>query len=169
MGRTTGRVTGRATGRATQVSPVDQAQLRELMQTQAREQSRPAGRQFRTPGWLDHSFVLPDDQTPTRVAAASHPLLPKPRAKAPDPLPVFDRPSTPEVDFATAVRRADVARRARIATIAGLVLAFVAMVLFQVTGSVALAACAILFALVTLGAATVRMVLNRAPVPYLRP
>jgi hypothetical protein len=159
----------RTTGRATQVGPVDQALLRELMQTQAREQSRPARRQYRTPGWLEHSFVLPDDLTPTRVAAASHPLLPKPRAKAPDPLPVYDRPLTPEVDFAALVRRADVGRRARIATIVGLVLAFVAMVAFQVTGSEAAAACAILLALVTLGAAAVRVVVNRAPVPYLQP
>ena len=156
------------TERATQVSPVDQAQLRELMQTQAREQTRPR-RQYRTPGWLDHSFVLPDDQTPTRVAAASQPLLPKPRAKAPDPLRIFDRPPTPEVDFAAVVRRADVGRRARIATIVGLVLALAAVVVFQLTGTVASAAFAIAFALVTLGAAAVRIVTNRAPVPLLRP
>jgi hypothetical protein len=162
-------MTGRATGRAAQVAPVDQAQLRALMQTQAREKARPERRQYRTPGWLDHSFVLPDEQTPARVAAASHPLLPKPRAKAPDPLPYFDRPPSPEVDFAAVVRRADLGRRARIATIVGLVLALVTVVLFQLTGSMASAAGAILFALVTLGAATVRMVLNRAPVPYLAP
>ena len=160
---------GRTTGRAAQVSPVDQAQLRALMQTQAREQARPERRQYRTPGWLDHSFVLHDDQTPARVAASSHALLPKPRAKAPDPLPYFDRPVSPEVDFAAVVRRADIGCRARIATIIGLVLALVAVVLFQLTGSIALAAATILFALVTLGASVVRMVLNRAPVPYLAP
>ena len=157
---------GRTAGRATQTDALDQAQLRELMQTQARAQVPPRER-YRTPEWVDHSFVLPDDQTPTRVAAASHHPVPRPRAKAPDPLPAFERPSSPEIDFAAVVRRADLGRRARIATIAGLLLALVAVVVFQLTGGVAPAVLAILFALVTLAAAAVRIVLNRAPVPYL--
>lgn len=159
---------GRTAGRATQTDALDQAQLRELMQTQAREQTRPARGRYRTPEWVDHSFVLPDDQTPARVAAASHHPVPRPRAKAPDPLPAFERPSSPEIDYAAVVHRADVGRRARIATIVGLLLALVAVVAFQVTGSVATAVVAILFALVTLAAAGVRIVLNRAPVPYLQ-
>lgn len=158
----------RTTGRTTQVAPVDQAQLRELMQTQARAQTRAERGRFQTPTWLEHSFVLPDEQTPPRVAAASH-HLPRPRAKAPDPLPPFDRPPSPEVDFAALVRRADLGRRARMATIVGLVVALVGAIAFQLTGAVAPAACAILFAVVTLAAACVRMVLERAPVPYLQP
>ncbi len=158
---------GRTTGRAALAAPVDQAQLRELMQTQARVQTRAERARFRTPAWLEQSFVLPDDQTPTRVVAASH-HLPKPRAKAPDPLPPFDRPSSPEVDFAALVRRADVGRRARIATIVGLVVALLAAIAFQLTGALAPAVCAIAFAVVTLVSAGVRIVLERAPVPYLQ-
>jgi hypothetical protein len=160
----------RTAGRATNGNvALDQAQLRELMQTQAREQSRPARRQYQTPEWVDHSFVLPDEQTPARVAAASHHPVPRPRAKAPDPLPVFDRPVTPEVDFAAVVRRADLGRRARVTTIVGLLLAFVGVIAFQVSGAAVAAACAILFAVVTLAAVTVRLVLGRAAVPYLQP
>jgi hypothetical protein len=158
---------GRTTGRAAQAGLVDQAQLRELMQTQARAQTRAERARFQTPAWLERSFVLPDDQTPTRVAAASH-HLPRPRAKAPDPLPPFERPPSPEVDFAALVRRADLGRRARVATIVGLVVALLGAIVFQLTGAVAPAACAIVFALVTLAAAGTRIVLGRAPVPYLQ-
>lgn len=153
---------GRTAGNAT----IDQARMRQLMQTEARSQTRPK-RQFQTPEWVDHSFVLPDQQTPTSMVAGSHHVVPSPRVVTPDPLPPFERPATADVDFAAVVRRADVGRRARLLTTAALLVAVLAIVVFQVTAAPVAAVCAILAAIVAIGGSATRVVLNRAPVPYL--
>src|SRR4051812_29866707 len=90
--------------------------VRDRMRARAREQSQSERGPFLTPEWLDHSFVLP-------VSRSAEVTLPSPRTGAPAPLPVFERPPSPEVDFAAVVRRSDAGRRARIATAAGLTLA----------------------------------------------
>jgi hypothetical protein len=82
-------------------------------------------------------------------------------------VPVFERPATPDIDFVAVVRRADIVRRARIVTAAALLVALVAAVVFQVTSQPVVAALAVLAVVVTLGAAATRVLLNRAPVPYL--
>ena len=144
----------------------DETSARDRMRTRARERSRDQRGPFLTPTWLDHSFVLP-----TSAPAGENAVdLPAPRAgrpATPAPVPVFDRPRSPEVDFAAVVRRCDTGRRARLTTAAGLMLALVAVVVFQLTSQPAAAACAILAALLTLGSAAVRIFLGRAPVPYL--
>ena len=94
-------------------------------------------------------------------------MSPEVAAPADQEVPVFERPASPEIDFVAVVHRADVGRRARIVTAVALVLTLVAAVVFQVTGQPAAAVIAIVAAVVTVGAAAWRVVLNRAPVPYL--
>ncbi len=139
--------------------------VREEMRARAREQSSTGP--YVTPTWLDHTFVLPDQETPPVRAAHSEAVaLPRPRAAITPEVPVFERPATPEVDFAAVMRRADLGRRARVVTAAGLVLAVLAVVVFQLSGQPAVAVVAVLAALVSLAAAVTRVVLSRAAVPY---
>jgi hypothetical protein len=141
----------------------DQQSVRDRMRARARKQTGERG-PFLTPEWLDHSFVLPAAVEGERIS------LPSPRGGSPtsaeEEAPVFERPASPEIDFVTVMRRADIGRRARIVTAVALVAALVAVVIFQVTSQPAVAAIAILAVAVTLGAAATRVVLNRAPVPY---
>jgi hypothetical protein len=143
-----------------------QQSVRDRMRARAREQTGERG-PFLTPEWLDHSFVLPAAVEGGGIS------LPSPRGESPtsveaaeEETPVFERPASPEIDFVTVMRRADVGRRARIVTAVALVAALVAAVAFQVTGQPVVAAVAILAIAVTLGAVATRLVLNRAPVPY---
>jgi hypothetical protein len=146
----------------------DQQSVRDRMQTRAREQSGDERGPYLTPQWLDHSFVLP------AADEYAEPSLPSPRGELPVPtraideaVPVFERPATPDIDFVAVVRRADIVRRARIVTAAALLVALVAAVVFQVTSQPVVAALAVLAVVVTLGAAATRVLLTRAPVPYL--
>ncbi len=146
----------------------DQQSVRDRMRTRAREQTGGERGPYLTPQWLDHSFVLP--AAPERGEVA----LPSPRGESPAPAasprpaePVYERPASPEIDFGAVMRRADTGRRARIVTAVALVLTLVAAIVFQVTGQPAAAGIALVAAVVALGAAGWRMVLNRAPVPYL--
>ncbi|MBV9832233.1 MAG: hypothetical protein JOZ82_11625 [Marmoricola sp.] len=140
---------------------------RDRMRAEAREQSRRGRGRYLTPEWLDHTFVLPDHETPPVRAAHSEAVaLPRPRAERAPETPAFQRPATPEVDFAVLMRRADRARRARLATVAALALAVLAVVVFQVTAQPVAAVVAVVAALVALAAVCVRLVLDRAPVPY---
>ena len=146
----------------------DQQSVRDRMQARAREQTGDERGPYLTPQWLDHSFVLPAADESGEVA------LPSPRGGSPVPtrateeaVPVFERPATPDIDFVAVVRRADIARQARIVTAVALLAALVAAVVFQVTSQPVAAALVVLAAVVTLGAAATRLVLNRAPVPYL--
>jgi hypothetical protein len=145
---------------------VDGADARERMRDRARARSQAERGPYLTPAWLDQSFVLPAGP---RDGGEAEVVLPAPRAAILNhaPAPVFERPAAPEVDFATVVRRADAGRRARITTAAGLLLALVAVLVFQVSGEPAAAVCAVVAAVVTIAAASVRVVLGRAPVPYL--
>jgi hypothetical protein len=146
----------------------DQQSVRDRMQTRAREQTGGERGPYLTPQWLDHSFVLPAEVEAEGIA------LPSPRGESPvatttlqAEVPVFERPATPDIDFAAVVRRADVARRARIVTAGALVLALVAAVVFELTSQPLAAVVAVLAVVVTVGAVATRVVLNRAPVPYL--
>ena len=140
---------------------------RDRMRAEAREQSRRGRSRYRTPAWLDRTFVLPDHDTPPVRAAHSEAVaLPRPRAEAAPDVPEFQRPATPDVDFGALMRRADLGRRARVVTVAGLVLAVLAVVVFQLTAQPLAAVVAVVAALGALAATGVRLVLNRAPVPY---
>ncbi len=150
----------------------DELSVRERMRSRARQHSRDQRGPYLTPAWLDHSFVLPASAVAPASADSveSGPSLPAPRAGTPATavaVPVFERPTSAEVDFAAVVRRSDTGRRAKLATAAGLVLALVGVVVFQLTAQPVAAACAILAGLVTMGAAAVRILIARAPVPYL--
>jgi hypothetical protein len=145
----------------------DPQSVRDRMRAHARKQTGERG-PFLTPEWLDHSFVLP------AVVDGGGISLPSPRAASPvsveaaeEETRAFERPASPEIDFVTVMRRADIGRRARIVTAVALVAALVAAVVFQVTGQPVVAAVAVLAVAVTLGAAATRVVLNRAPVPYI--
>lgn len=146
----------------------DQRSVRDRMRARAREQTGGERGPYLTPEWLDHSFVLPAKAAPGTIA------LPSPRGEtpvearpAPPAEPAFERPPSPEIDFVAVVRRADLGRRARIVTGIALVVALVAVVLFQVTAQPFAAAVALVASVVTVAAAISRIVLNRAPVPYL--
>lgn len=170
---------------------------------------------FRTPAWLERSFVLPltkpessdvpkprphhepvpqQSQPPRAESQPKQPQPPsgptQPEAEGSTPevepddaespamnaphetpadvagsAPAFVRPPSDDIDFGTVIRRADQSRSAlRVAwvstAVAGLVL-----IVFLLTGVLAIAVLAALVAVVAVSATVVRMRLTRAPVP----
>lgn len=165
--------------------------MRDLARSQHAGQS-PVTDRYQTPEWLERSFVLPlthpeasdvpsqsvphhDDDVPRTSESRvidQHPLAaPATPAGSPEPVQpgVFVRPPSEAIDFATAVRRADLCRRSgRLAwATAGMAgIALIAHLLFAAT--VVLGA-TIAFTLVSLVALAMRVRLSRAPIPRVQP
>ncbi len=132
------------------------------------------GERFQTPAWLDHSFVLP-----VQESAPEHETWPPPDDDSAGRYgsmgfvparewPEFVRPPTDEIDFAQLVKRADIARVARRTTTLASACCLVALTAFLLTGSPA--ALSLLWISVCGGAAAALALvfLRVAPLPHMR-
>ena len=83
---------------------------------------------FKTPAWLERSFVLPltkpeqtdvpeprphRDPIPQQASARRMSAQSSPAGNPGSPAPAFVRPPSDEIDFGTVIRRADLSRSAR--------------------------------------------------------
>lgn len=143
-----------------------------------------ASERFRTPEWLDRSFVLPlarpevtvlpSQPTPHHDRAAylsPHERLRRVAAPSAGPAavaaPVFVRPPTREIDFARVVRRADVRRAATRTALTTAGLAAVLLMAYLLTAGTGALAASILFGVAALVALGVRVRVGTAPIPHL--
>ncbi|MET0838031.1 MAG: hypothetical protein ABWY19_04565 [Marmoricola sp.] len=136
---------------------------------------------FRTPTWLERSFVLPLTE-PEPIDGVADVPTPRPRQhrvpqqrpqqmsaqSSPGDLhrdPVFVRPPSDDIDFSAVIRRADRSRWALRTAWVSTGVAGVLLILFLLTSVPAIAALAALGAVVSVSATVVRLQLARAPVP----
>ena len=162
--------------------------------TQARAARRairpPAAGRYETPVWLERSFVLPVRDPLVRPAhhagapalgglATDMPDQPAPRhevqlfgasssAEWPDQSSEFVRPTSPEIDFARLVRRTDVIRRLRLATLVAFFLGMLATSVYVLTGAGAALPLAAVSTLAGCLAWLWAAGSQRAPIPLLR-
>ena len=141
------------------------AQRRQLRDV-ARARRRAEADRFRTPQWLEQSFVLPlTDRPVTAVPSQSQPHHDD-FPETPHTAPAFVRPPSQEIDFARMIKRSDHCRTANRAAVASIGFAGLAMVAFLLTrnpiGLLVAIVCAVL-AVVAIG---VRVRLAGAPVPH---
>jgi hypothetical protein len=154
---------------------------RSRMRAEARAQ-RPAGSEadrFRTPEWLERSFVLPlTEPGLSDVPPDVHPDAPKdvppnvPSQSMPQhddfsEVPLFVRPASREVDFARVIRRSDLIRRATRMALTSTGVTGLALIAYLLTSSPAVLSLTLLCAVVALAAAGVRVRMTAAPVPHL--
>jgi hypothetical protein len=125
----------------------------------------PAGEHYVTPAWLDRSFVLPvsgpreEDRGPDNrpgTGTGTGTLL----AEAPR----FERPPSPQVDFAAMVRRADACRRGHRTALLAFLVALLAVVSSVVASSSVAAPLAVAATIVGVASALWAQGLTRAPV-----
>ncbi len=141
-----------------------------------------APEQFETPAWLEQSFVLPlEDQEVSAVPNQSvphhddpstggrgEPQSVDPEEAAMTAVPGFQRPATPEIDFARVIRRSDVSRRAsRVALYSG-GFAALALMVFLIFGTTAAVVTATVLGVVTLVSVGVRLRMRTAPIPHVQ-
>lgn len=124
---------------------------------------------FRTPEWLDRSFVLPL----TRPEATEVPSQPTPHHDDFDsfrePLEEdarsgFVPPPTPDVDFTRVIRRSDLSRKASRSTVAASGLAGLTLVVYLLTMSMLVLVVAVVFGVVALVALVARVRLETVPI-----
>jgi hypothetical protein len=108
---------------------------------------------YRTPAWLDRSFVLPAGRVPS------------PRAAPTEPAPGFVRPAGEDVDFVRVVRRTDTCQRAQRTSTVALLVFLLLLAAYVATAVPMLAVGALVAAAVATSAVLVRVVLRTAPVP----
>ena len=141
------------------------AQRRQLRDV-ARARRRAEADRFRTPEWLEQSFVLPlTDREVTAVPSQSQPHHDD-FTETPRTAPAFVRPPSQEIDFARMIKRSDHCRTATRAAVASVGFAGLAVVAFLLTmnpiGLLVAIVCAVL-AVIAIG---VRVRLAAAPVPH---
>ncbi len=135
---------------------------------------------FRTPAWLERSFVLPltkPEQTDVPVPRSQHGPIPQqagrqqmstydsPAGNMSSGEPAFVRPPSDDIDFSTVIRRADLSRSALRTAWVSTGLAGLVLIVFLLTELPAIAAAAAVCAVVAVCATVVRIRLMRAPVP----
>ena len=130
---------------------------------------------FRTPVWLERSFVLPlTEPEPLDVPEQrQHPVPQQQRrqqmstrgSSAGSPKPAYVRPPSDDIDFGTVVRRADRSRSALRTAWLSTGLSGLVLIAFLLTTVPAIAVLAAACAVVAVSATVVRMRLMRAPVP----
>ena len=135
---------------------------------------------FRTPAWLERSFVLPltkPEQADAPGPRSHHDPIPQqadprqmstqssPAGNPGSPTPAFVRPPSDEIDFSTVIRRADLSRAALRTAWVSTGVAGLVLIAFLLTALPAVAAVAAVAAVVAVSATVVRIRLTRAPVP----
>jgi hypothetical protein len=151
---------------------------RRRMRTQARGLrdgiGAPPRRRYETPAWLDRSFVLPltepDLTDVPRQPTPHHDDEVTPASVEPTEAvraPAFERPPTPEIDFARVIRRSHLRRTATRTSVAATGLAGLVLIAYLLTLQPVVLGMAIAFALVAIAAGAVSVRLAFAPVPHL--
>jgi len=152
---------------------------RKRMRATARGQrvASPKADEYQTPEWLDRSFVLPltvpeVNELPSQSvphhddyeAALAETPAAEPAVEA---AAVFVRPTTPEIDFARVIRRADLSRSATRTAMAATAITGLVLIGYLLTSSPVVLGMAISFTLVALVAVAVRVRLATAGIPHL--
>ena len=136
----------------------------------------PAEEHFRTPEWLEHSFVLPvHGERPAGGAARGLvPEQPRPAHESLISLPApetevpgdFVRPAAPAIDFASVVRRTDATRQAQLLLLVSLAVCVLASGGYLVTRSALTGELAVGGVLAAAIAGVWLWSLRRAPIPH---
>ena len=138
----------------------------------------PDAEHFRTPDWLEHSFVLPvHSDHPAEDVAAHRGLVPEqpgPEHESLISLPVpeievagdYARPASPEIDFASVVRRTDATRNAQLLLLVSLAVSVLAAGGYLVTRSAPTLDLAVGGLLAAAIAGVWLSSLRRAPIPH---
>jgi hypothetical protein len=168
-----------AGGDLTDPTTDDVLDRRRRMRTQARGLrdgiGAPPRRRYETPAWLDHSFVLPltePDLTDVPRQPTPHHDDDEVTSPAVEPAeavraPAFERPPTPEIDFARVIRRSHLRRTATRTSVAATGLAGLVLIAYLLTLQPVVLAMAIFCALGAIAAGAVSVRLAFAPVPHL--